>query len=133
MNPHSLAESVRQFLQERLPGIPVHTSLDNGELRLPYLLVQASADSEIVPGNSTWELTLALELHTSAHETDGPDARTAFAEALHALCKHDARLELNAAAPDFHLYALRLTLLDRAEVQDDSFVQHASLRAVAQF
>lgn len=101
MNPHSIAESVRLYMQERLPGIPVHTALDNGGLRLPYLLVQATADSEIVPGNATWELTLALEL--------------------------------NAAAPDFHLYALRLTLLDRAEVQDDSFVQHASLRAVAQF
>ena len=40
MNPHSLTETLRRHLVERLPGLAVHTPLDNGELLLPYAEVQ---------------------------------------------------------------------------------------------
>ena len=133
MNPHSLTETLRRHMVERLPGLAVHTPLDNGELLLPYALVEATADSERVPGNGTWDMTVSLELHTNAHEQDGEEARYSGADVVQALCAARAREDINEAAGDFYLYSLKLTALDRAEVQDDSFIQHAEFRAVGQF
>ena len=133
MNPHSLTETLRHFLEERLPGLSVRTPLDNGELALPYALVEATADTERVPGNGTWEMSVSLELHTNAHEQDGEEARYSGADVVQALCAAGARKDINEVAGDFYLYSLKLATLDRAEVQDDSFVQHAEFRAVVQF
>ena len=133
MNPHSLTETLRRHLVERLPGLAVHTPLDNGELLLPYALVEATADSERVPGNGTWEMSVSLELHTNAHEQDGEEAHYSGADLVRVLCAAGARKALNEVAEDFYLYSLKLSSLSPAEVQDDSFVQHAEFRAVVQF
>lgn len=122
MNPHSLTETLRRHLVERLPGLAVHTPLDNGELLLPYALVEATADSERVPGNGTWDMTVSLELHTNAHEQDGEEARYSGADVVQALCAAGARKGINEAAVDFYLFSQKLAALDRTEVQEDSFV-----------
>ena len=123
----------RRHLVERLPGLAVQTPLDNGELLLPYVLVHVTADSEKVVGNGTWDMSVSLELHTNAHELDGEEARYSGADVVQALCAAGARKALNEAAEDLYLYSLKLAALDRAEVQDDSFIQHAEFRAVVQF
>lgn len=133
MNPHSVTETLRRHLVERLPGLAVHTPLDNGELLLPYALVEATADSERVPGNGTWDMTVSLELHTNAHEQDGEEARYSGADVVQALCAAGARKALNEVAEDFYLYSLKLSSLSPAEVQDDSFIQRAEFLAVVQF
>lgn len=133
MNPHSVTETLRRFMAERLPGLAVQTPLDNGELLLPYVLVHVTADSEKVVGNGTWDMSVSLELHTNAHEQGGEEARYSGADVVRVLCAAGARKDINEAAEDFFLYSLKLAALDRAEVQDDSFVQHAEFRAVVQF
>lgn len=100
---------------------------------LPYALVEATADTERVLGNGTWEMTVSLELHTNAHEQDGVEARYSGADLMRVLCSAGARKDINEAAGDFFLYSLKLAALDRAEVLDDSFIQHAEFRAVVQF
>lgn len=133
MNAHDIAEAVRLYLAERLPGISIHTSVDNMELKAPYLLVQATSDTELVQGNHTWEMTLSLEYHTPAHDTEARDTREGDGQVVRAMCLPTARRAINALAQNFYLYSIRLTSQERTEVQDATFVQHATFRVVAQF
>ena len=76
MNIDSISETLRQYLTIRHPELAIHTPLNNGKLAVPYALLSVTAEEELIARNSTWNLALSMEVHSSAY--DHPEASNDF-------------------------------------------------------
>lgn len=134
MNTHSITETIRCFLLETVPdGLFVHTPISKGELVLPYVLLNCVADSELIPGNKTWECTMEVSLHSAAYDEKETSMREQFA-ALCSLLEEKRTLKaINEAASDFILYSLSLKGIEEAQAQENNFIQTARFRVILQF
>ena len=133
MNTHSIAETLRRFLLEALPGVSIHTPVSNGELVAPYVLLSCVAEEELIPGNKTWECSLDVSLHNAAHDEAETTMREQFSSLCATLGRKTSREAINEAAPDFILYSLSLRSIEEPQAQDNDFTQTATFRVVAQF
>ena len=133
MNPHSFHELLREYMQEKLPGISARTPVRTGELVTPYLLLSCSGEELLVPNNNTWECTLAVELYTNAYDNPGADSRSIFSRVCSILSGKETRKALNERASDFYLYTLTLRNIEEPDTEDGVFVQRANFRVLLQF
>lgn len=133
MNPHALTEALRLYLTEELPEATIHTPVNCGELAVPYVLVSSSGASELIAGNHAWELTIAVELRTSAYDTPEEGSRDLFSKACSVLTVPTAHRRIEECGHGFYLYALRLQTLEEPVVDGNDFTQQASFRAVVQY
>lgn len=131
MNTHSLNETLRQFLADAFPTLAIHTPLNNGELKVPYVLISATADDELIARNNTWNLTLTVEVHSSAFDHPDSESREWATAVFQMLAQ--ARSSLNALAEDFVLYSILLTSIEEPSVKDNDFVQRAAFKVIAQY
>ena len=133
ISPHSFTESLRAFLAEALPDIPVHTPVNTGELVVPYLLLSCIAETERIPGNHTWECTLSVALHTSGDDQGDTASRELFGQICRMIGNPRTRDRLNKSGQDFSLYALALRSIEEPLTSENNFIQSATFRVVIQF
>lgn len=133
MNTHSLTETIRHFLMEMMPEVTIHTPISNGELSTPYALLSCVAEEELIPGNNTWEYSMELSLHSSAHDEEDTSMREQFSSLCALLGKKSTLETVNEAASDFILYSLSLRGIEEPQTQDNDFIQTATFRVVIQF
>lgn len=131
MMTHSLNETLRQFLADNFPTLAIHTPLNNGELKVPYVLLAATADDELIARNNTWHMTLSVEVHSSAFDHTDKESRDWATAVFQTLAQ--ARSPLNALADDFFIYSILLSSVDEPEVKDNDFVQRAAFKVIVQF
>lgn len=133
MNTHSLACAIRTFLLDVAPDMTVHLPVNNAELHEPYILLNLTADNELVAGNHTWECTLSVEVHTEAHDQLPLESRRLMNKVCGILSAKSTKKQLNDAALDFFLYALSLRSVNEPQAQENTFTQTADFRIVVQF
>lgn len=133
MNTHTITETIRRFLMETMPEVTIHTPISNGELSSPYVLLSCVAEEELIPGNNTWEYSMELSLHSSAHDEAETSMREQFTTLCALLGRKTSRVAINEAAPDFILYSLSLRGIEEPQTQDNDFIQTATFRVVIQF
>ena len=100
MNTHSLACAIRTFLLDVAPDMTVHLPVNNAELHEPYILLNLTADNELVAGNHTWECTLSVEVHTEAHDQLPLESRRLMNKVCGILSAKSTKKQLNDAALD---------------------------------
>lgn len=133
MNTHSITETIRRFLTETLPNLPVHTPISAGELVTPYALLTCIADDEMILGNKTWECSLQVSLHSSAQDEEDTSMREQFTTLCSILGKKATLEAINTSAPDFILYSLSLRSIEEPQTMENDFIQSATFRVVVQF
>lgn len=133
MNTHSITETIRRFLTETLPNLPVHTPIRSGELATPYALLTCIADDEMILGNKTWECSLQVSLHSSAPDEEDTAMREQFTTLCSVLGKKTTREAINTSALDFILYSLSLRSIEEPQAMENDFIQSATFRLVVQF
>lgn len=133
MNPHSFHELLREVMQEKFPKIAVRTPVRTGELATPYLILTCTGEALLVPGNNTWECSLAVELHTNAYDNPGADSRDIFSRICRTIAEKATKKSLNERASDFYVYSLAQRSLDEPSTEDNDFIQRANYRLVIQY
>ncbi len=135
MNTPSFLAAVRAALAEAMPGLDVrpHISTDEVNRAAPYVVLTATAEQELVRGNHTWELDLAVELHANAYELPGAEQQQLFRTLCSTFNKPQFTETLNTTATDFYLYSLRLQAIDEPRQEDKSHIQAARLRGIIQY
>ncbi len=131
----SFSETLRAVVETAMPGVVVRHHVDGSDLNPggPHVVVTVTAEQERVPGNHTWELEVAVELHANAYATKGEEHRRQFQTLCAILSNPQLAKELNEVAEDFYLYRLALQGIDEPQVHDNSFIQTAHFRALVQF
>ena len=129
----SFTHLLQHHLHLAIPTVQVRCAAGTEDLTAPYVVISLSAEQELIPRNHTWELSVGVELHASAYDTQEEEQKQLF----HALCAVLANPKftdtLNSEATDFYLYSLRLQAVDEAQQQEKTHIQTARFRAVIQY